>query len=152
VIRLQQGKNGIVTIWQTRHIRDHLSTVNKDRMATGNVDIKFSDQVQDVFHQVRSKQQKSLGARKPQIDLSSIKHSKDSMKTLNSRSHYVCNRIKAFDFSTLYTTIPHKQIKSRNKDLIQRCFSKMYPYLFSVRDKSYFVKSHSIFKNKYKQD
>jgi hypothetical protein len=31
--------------------------------------------------------------------------------------------IKPFDVSTLYTTIPHMLLKSRIKELIQRCFS-----------------------------
>ena len=76
---------------------------------------------------------------------------------LNSRSQYVYNSLKTFDFSTLYITIPHTLLKSRIKEWIQRCFSKkkgeqMYQYLVIGRDKSYFVKSHSKTNNKYKQD
>jgi len=37
------------------------------------------------------------------------------------RSQYVCNSIKAFDFSTLYTTIPHALPTSNIKELIMRC-------------------------------
>ena len=86
-----------------------------------------------------------------------LKHSKDLLETLSSRSQYVCNSIKTFDFSILYTTIPHTLLKSRIKELIQRCFSKkngeqMYQYLVIGRDKSYFVKSHPKSSNKYKQD
>ena len=86
-----------------------------------------------------------------------LKNSKDLLEILSSRSHYVCNSIKAFDFSTLYTTIPHTLLKSRNKELIQRCFSKKngeqrYQYLVIGRDKWCFVNSHSKANNKYKQD
>ena len=42
-----------------------------------------------------------------------LKHSKDLLKILFSRSPYLCNKIKTFDFSTLYINIPHAQIKSR---------------------------------------
>ena len=66
----------------------------------------------------------------------------------------VCNGIKTFDFST---TIPHMLLKSRIKKMIQRCFLKKngkqrYQYLVIVRDKIYFVKSHSKSNNEYKQD
>jgi hypothetical protein len=75
-------------------------------------------------------------------------------------SIWVCTNyiyIKTFDFSTLYTTIPHKLLKSRIKELIQRCFSKKngeqrYQYLVIGRDKSYIVKSHSKSNNKYIQE
>jgi len=49
-------------------------------------------------------------------------NSKDLLDTLSSRSQYVCNIFKTCDFSTLYTTIPHMLLKSRIKELIQRCF------------------------------
>ena len=79
------------------------------------------------------------------------------MDTLSSRSQYVCNISKTFDFSTLYTTIPHTLLISRIKELIQSCSSKKerktkYQYLFIGRDKSYFVKTHSKHSNIYRQD
>ena len=49
-------------------------------------------------------------------------NSKDLLDTLSSRSQYVYNIFKTCDFSTLYTTIPHMLLKSRIKELIQRCF------------------------------
>ena len=63
-----------------------------------------------------------------------LKISKDSLDPLRSRSQCVCSNMKIFDFSTLYTTIPHTQLKYRIKELIQRCFLKkngeqMYDYL-----------------------
>ena len=84
---------------------------------------------------------------------------KNLLEALSSRSHYVCNTIITctFDFSTFYTTIPHKLLKSRIKELIQPYFSKKngkqrYQYLVFGRDKSYFVKSYSNSNNKDKQD
>jgi hypothetical protein len=62
-----------------------------------------------------------------------------------------------FDFSILYTIIPHTLLKSNIKELIQRCFSQKNgeqrdQYLVIGRDKSYFVKSISKSNNKYKYD
>ena len=53
-----------------------------------------------------------------------LKNSKDLLDTLFSRSPYVCNSFKTFDFSTLHIKIPHAQLKSRNKELIHRFFSR----------------------------
>jgi hypothetical protein len=73
-------------------------------------------------------------------------------KKIVYRSQYVCNSIKAFYFSTLYTTIPHTLPTSKIKELIMHCFSKkngeqMYQYLVIGRDKSY--ESYSKCNNKY---
>ena len=57
------------------------------------------------------------------------------METLSSRSQYVCNSIKTFDFSTLYTTITHTLLN-----------------LVIGRDKYHFVKNHSKDNNKYKHE
>ena len=35
-----------------------------------------------------------------------------------------CNSIKPFDFSTIYTTIPHYKLNDRLKELVQLCFIK----------------------------
>ena len=53
-----------------------------------------------------------------------LKNSKDLMDILRSRSLSKCDCIKTFDFSTLYTTIPHQQLKTRLETLIRRCFFK----------------------------
>jgi hypothetical protein len=55
------------------------------------------------------------------------------------------NSIKTFDFSTLYTTIPHSKLKDRLRELVQLCFIKRndqrrYNYLVLGKDRSYFVK------------
>jgi len=63
------------------------------------------------------------------------KNSKDLLETLSSRSQYVCNSFKTFDFSTLYTTITHTPLN-----------------LVIGRDKYHFVKNHSKDNNKYKHE
>ena len=72
-----------------------------------------------------------------------LKNSKDLLEYMQSTSLSSCNSIKTFDFSTLYTTIPHSKLK-----LVQLCFIKKngqrrYKYLVLGRDRSYFVKHHS---------
>ncbi len=56
------------------------------------------------------------------ISLWILKNSKDLLDDLNSRSLSKYDSIKTFDFSTLYTTLPHKQLKTRLKEIIHRCF------------------------------
>lgn len=75
-----------------------------------------------------------------------LKNSKELIETLSSGSISFCNSIKTFDFSTLYTTLPHSKLKSRLKDLIHRCFHKKngdrrYKYLVLGRKEAYFVKN-----------
>ena len=40
----------------------------------------------------------------------------DMIETLSSRSHYFCNKIKTFDFSSLFTTIAHAHLNARLKE------------------------------------
>jgi hypothetical protein len=59
-----------------------------------------------------------------------------------------CNSIKIFDFSTLYTTIPHSKLKDKLREFVQLCFIKRngqrrYKFLVLRMDRSYFVKKHS---------
>ena len=61
-----------------------------------------------------------------------LKNSKELLQNLKAQS--LVNIIKTFDFSTLYTTIPHSKLKSRLKDLIFECFfrkngKRRYKYL-----------------------
>ena len=51
-----------------------------------------------------------------------LKNSKDLLGTISSRLLSEYNSIKTYDFSTLYTSIPHTQLKSRLKNIIHRCF------------------------------
>ena len=70
--------------------------------------------------------------------------SKDLLEYIQSRFLSSCNSIKAFDFSTLYTTILYPKQKDNSKELIQLCSSKqngqrIYKYLVLGRNRSYFV-------------
>ena len=65
--------------------------------------------------------------------------------------------IKSFDFSTLYTTIPHQKLKERLTSIIQNAFifkngNRRYKYLVLGHEETYFVKEHSDSKNKYSED
>jgi hypothetical protein len=53
-----------------------------------------------------------------------LKNSKNRLDYIQSRSLSSCNNIKTFDFSTLYTTIPHSKLKHRLRELVQLCFAK----------------------------
>jgi hypothetical protein len=44
-----------------------------------------------------------------------LKNSKDLLYNLKSRSFSQVSSIKALDFSTLYTTLPHDKVKTRLK-------------------------------------
>jgi hypothetical protein len=48
-----------------------------------------------------------------------LKKSKDLLECIQSRSLSSCNSIKTFDFSNLYTTIPHSKLKDGLRKLIQ---------------------------------
>ena len=60
-----------------------------------------------------------------------------------------CNSIKTFDFSAIYSTIPHSKLKENLRELVQLCFMKKmtklsrYKYIVLGRDTSYFAKHHS---------
>ena len=52
-----------------------------------------------------------------------LKNSKDLLDNLKSRSFSQVSSIKIFDFSTLYTTLPHDKLKTRLKETIHKAFS-----------------------------
>jgi hypothetical protein len=52
-----------------------------------------------------------------------LKNSKDLLDNLKSRSFSQVSSIKTFDFSTLYTTLPHNKLKTRLKVTIHKAFS-----------------------------
>ena len=68
---------------------------------------------------------------------------------IQSRSLSSCNSIKPFDFSTLYTTIPHSKLKDKLRELVLQLYfikkngQRRYKYLVLGRDISYFAKKHS---------
>ena len=53
----------------------------------------------------------------------SIKHSGDVLSKLKSRGFFTTS-LSTYDFSTLYTTLPHNLIKEKLIDLIERAFKK----------------------------
>ena len=78
----------------------------------------------------------------------------DNLKTPNFN---VIINIKSFDFSTLYTTIPHEKLKSRLATIIRNSFlhkngNWKYKFLVFGREGPYFVKEHSDSKNKYTEE
>ena len=86
-----------------------------------------------------------------------LKNSKDLLDYIQSRSLSSCLSIKTFDFSTLYTTIPHSKLKDKLSELVRLCFMKKngqrrYKYLVLGRDKPYFVKFHTDSTKKYTED
>ena len=52
-----------------------------------------------------------------------LKNSKDLLDNLKSRSFSQVSSIKTFDFSTLYTTLPHVKLKICLKETIHKAFS-----------------------------
>jgi hypothetical protein len=63
-----------------------------------------------------------------------LKNSKELLANLRTQNFSQINSIKTYDFSTLYTTIPHYKLKSRLLDIIDNCFfnkngKRKYSYL-----------------------
>ena len=86
-----------------------------------------------------------------------LKNSKELLEHLKSPDFKSITSIKSFDFSTLYTTIPHQKLKNRLTSIVQNSFvskngNRRYKYLVLGHTESYFVKEHSDCKNKYTED
>ena len=86
-----------------------------------------------------------------------LKNSKDLLECLKSPTVQNCNSVKTFDFSTLYTTIPHLQLKERLRELVHRCFHKAngdirYTHLVVGYKKSYFVRKETTSGRKYTEE
>ena len=86
-----------------------------------------------------------------------LKNSKELSEHLQSPNFNQITSIKSFDFSTLYTTIPHQKLKSRLATIIRDSFihkngNRRYKFLVLGREGPYFVKEHSDSKNKYTED
>jgi len=80
----------------------------------------------------------------------------DLLKYIQSMFLSSCNRIKTFDFSTFYTTVPHSKLKDRLSVLVQLCFIKKngqrrYKYLVPRTDRFYFVKTTLILPTDFQQ-
>ena len=77
-----------------------------------------------------------------------LKNSKELLDNLKSQDFTKINSIKTYDFSTLYTTIPHDKLKSRLFDITDSCFfnkneTRKFTYLVIGHLKNYFVKTDS---------
>ena len=86
-----------------------------------------------------------------------LKNSKELLEHLKSPTFNHVTSIKSFDFSTLYTTIPHQKLKDRLTSIIPNAFifkngNRRYKYLVLGHEETYFVKEHSDSKNKYSED
>ena len=71
-----------------------------------------------------------------------LKNSKDLLHNLDSRCLSKIHSLKTFDFSTLYTTLPHSTLKSRLISLIKRSFTyksgRGYKYIVLGYSSTYF--------------
>ena len=87
-----------------------------------------------------------------------LKNSKELLEHRRSPNFNHITSIKSFDFSTLYTTIPHQKLKSRLATIIRNSFihkngNRRYKFRVLGREGPYFVKEHSDSKkNKYTED
>ena len=86
-----------------------------------------------------------------------LKNSKELLDHLKSQNFNLITNIKSFDFSTLYTTIPHQKLKSRLATIIRNSFihkngNRRYKYLVLGREGPYFVSEHSDSKSKYTEE
>ena len=85
-----------------------------------------------------------------------LKNSKE-IERLQSPNFNHITSIKSYDFSTLYTTIPHQKLKSRlaaiiRNSIVHKNGNRRYKFLVLGREWPYFVKEHSDSKNKYTED
>ena len=86
-----------------------------------------------------------------------LKNSKELLDNLKSPSFNNVTSITSFDFSTLYTTIPHQKLKNRLATIVRNTFlykngNRRYKYLVLGREDTYFVKEHSDSDKKYTED
>jgi hypothetical protein len=86
-----------------------------------------------------------------------LKNSKELLANLKTQNFSQINSITTYDFSTLYTTIPHDKLKSRLLHIIDNWFffnkngKRKYSYLVISHQKHYFVKYHSDSTHKYSE-
>ena len=83
-----------------------------------------------------------------------LKNSKELLEHLKSTHFSRVHSNKAFDFSTLYTTIPHSKLEERLAKIISNAFTskngnRKYKFIVVNYDKTYFVKEKSDSENKY---
>ena len=82
-----------------------------------------------------------------------LKNSNELLEHLKSPTFSHVTSIKSFDFSTLYTTIPHQKLQDKITSIIRSAFifkngNRGYKYFVLGHEETYFVKEHSDSKNK----
>ena len=80
-----------------------------------------------------------------------------NFKHLKSPNFNHISSIKSFDFSTIYSTIPHDKLKCRLASIIRNSFifkngNRRYKNLALGHEEAYFVKEQSDSKTKYSED
>ena len=68
----------------------------------------------------------------------SIKHSGEILNKLKSRC-FLASGLSLYDFSTLYTTLPHKLIKEKLTELIEQTFNREGSFYLVCNDKNAFL-------------
>ena len=86
-----------------------------------------------------------------------LKNSKELLEHLKSPTFNHVISIKSFDFSTLYTTIPHQKLKDKLANIIRNAFmfrngNRRYKFLVLGHEETYFVMEHADSKYKYSED
>ena len=66
----------------------------------------------------------------------SIKHSGEILYKLKSRG-FLASGLSTYDFSALYTTLPHNLIREKLAELIEQTFNRRAPFFWLVRIKMY---------------
>jgi hypothetical protein len=85
-----------------------------------------------------------------------LKNSKELLENLKSSDFSKIDSIKTYDFSTLYTTIPHNKLKSRLFHIIDNYFlnkngTRKNKFLVIGKQDTYFVRHHSDSPYKYSE-
>ena len=73
----------------------------------------------------------------------SIKHSCEILNELKSRG-FRASSLSTYDFSTLYTTLPHNLIKDELVDLIERTFQREGSLYITCNDRNAFFTSDAV--------
>ena len=73
----------------------------------------------------------------------SIKHSCEVLNKLKSRG-FRASSLSTYDFSTLYTTLPHNLIKDKLVDLIERIFQREGSLYIACNDRNAFFTSDAV--------
>ena len=68
----------------------------------------------------------------------SIKNSGEILNKLKSRG-FLASGLSTYDFSTLYTTLPHNLIKEKLTDLIEQTFNRDGSLYLACNDKNAFL-------------